>query len=74
MAVDFRETLITYLKSESMDEAAKNLNVTRATLQQRLMRLKKVGVNVPTIRKRTLGSLEIAQLNSIVKKWEKGDL
>lgn len=68
MAVDYRDTLITYLKSETIEGAAKNLNVTVATLKGRIQVLRKAGVNVPKKTKASLSTLDVAQLNSIVRK------
>lgn len=68
--VDWRETLVTYLNSESNDEAARNLNVSKSTLSARINTLRKAGVAVPkkSVR-RDLGSdLFVAQLNSLVNK------
>lgn len=50
--VDYRETLVTYLRSESLDDAAHSLGVSKAALQQRLHTLKKAGVAVPKNTKR----------------------
>ncbi|MCF8783233.1 hypothetical protein [Rhodococcus ruber] len=46
-AVDYRETLVTYLNSESLDDAARNLNITKAALTLRIKAMRKAGVNVP---------------------------
>jgi predicted ArsR family transcriptional regulator len=71
-SVDYRETLVTYLRSESVEQAATNLNISKATLKSRLATLKKAGVKVPKIqRKNGLGALEVARLNSIVNKYLK---
>jgi ribosomal protein L20 len=68
VAVDYRDTLVTYLKSETLDAAAKNLNISKATLISRIHVLRKAGVNIPKKTKKQLSALDVAQLNSIVKK------
>lgn len=72
-AVDYRDTLVTYLNSDSIESAAKNLNITTASLKQRIIVMRKAGVNVPKKTRRTaLSPLDVAQLNSLVKKHLKG--
>ena len=71
VSVNYRETLVTYLNSETLERAAENLGVSKATLQSRLHTLKKAGVKVP-LKKRSSGltDLEVAQLNSLIKKYK----
>lgn len=69
-SVDYRETLVTYLNSEDMEHAANTLGVSNATLSSRLSTLRKHGVKVPRKLRKGISDLEIAQLNSIVKKWK----
>ena len=70
--VDYRDTLVTYLHCETVESAAKNLKISATTLHGRLRVLRKAGVKVPTKgRKKGLGNIEIAQLNSIVNKYNK---
>lgn len=72
MAVDYRETLVTYLHSESLDDAAKTLGITRTALVARMKTIRKAGVPVPRkTARRGISRLEASQLTSIVKKWEK---
>lgn len=67
--IDYRETLVTYLNSTDIDEAAKNLKITKVALLGRIRLMRKVGVKVPLARRGTgLDSLMIAQLNSIIIK------
>lgn len=47
MAVDYRDTLITYLRSVDVDSAAKSLEITPAALHARLSLMRKHGVNIP---------------------------
>lgn len=68
--VDYRDTVVTYLKSETTADAARNLNISIATLNARIKTLREAGVNVPRKeRKKDLSSdLFVAQLNSLIKK------
>lgn len=69
MAVDYRETLVTYLHATTTEEAAKTLNISSATLHSRLAQMKKRGVKVPPkAAKNQLNDLGVAQLNSIINK------
>lgn len=72
-AVDYRETLVTYLRSNSGQEAAATLGVSYPTLASRLKAMKKAGVEIPRLSRKTggLGAFEVAQLNSLVKKYQK---
>ncbi|WP_146082377.1 hypothetical protein [Rathayibacter sp. AY1C5] len=71
MAVDYRETLVTYLRSDDLDSAAKSLGLTRAALAARIKVLKTAGVKVPKLRRSGgLTSFDVAQLNSLVRKYE----
>lgn len=71
--VDYRDTLVTYLRSETVEDAARNLGITTQNLSVRLTKMRKAGVNIP--RKKapdTLNSdLFVAQLNSLVRKYVK---
>lgn len=71
--VDYRETLITFLRSDSLEQAAKELQITKAALTYRLQRLKKAGVRVPRKSNQRLAfdALEVAQFNALVKKYSK---
>lgn len=75
-SVDYRETLVVYLRSNDMHDAAKTLGVGYATLYARIKWLRKAGVKVPLMRdlnrgKGGLGALEVAQLNSLINKHHK---
>lgn len=70
-SVDYRETLITYLRSNTTTEAAKTLGVSTVTLAARIKALRAAGVDVPKKRKQPLSKLDVAQLNSIVRKHKK---
>lgn len=74
MAVDYRETLVVYLRSETTKEAAKTLGVSGQTLAARIKYLRKAGVKVPRkTSRRTAGfsKIELAQLNSLIIKHER---
>lgn len=71
MAVDYRDTLITYLRSEDVESAASSLNITKVALMGRLSIMRKHGVNIPKKRRPMLTSLDVAQLNSLIKKFKK---
>jgi transposase len=66
--VDYRDTLVTYLNSETVQEAAKNLNVSVATLKSRLATLRSHGVKIPAKTPNPWSDLNIAQYNALVKK------
>lgn len=72
-AVDYRETLVTYLNSASPQDAAKTLGISYQTLHARIGYLRKAGVKVPKLKTTggKMGALEIAQLNSIINKHMK---
>lgn len=70
--VDYRETLIVYLRSDSVADAAKTLNTTKQALSSRINAMRKAGVKVPRkTRLSGFGDLEVAKLNSIVNKYLK---
>lgn len=64
MAVDYRDTLITYLRSVDVDSAAKSLEITPAALHARLSLMRKHGVNIP---KKRRPSLTISRLHSLIR-------
>ena len=69
MSVDYRETLVVYLNSETTVSAAQSLSLSVATLKSRLNTMKKAGVKIPRKpSKVALTQLEVAQLNSIINK------
>lgn len=71
-SVDYRETLITYLRSGTTADAAKTLGISTITLASRIKALRTAGVEVPKkMHRRSLSKLEIAHLNSIVRKHKK---
>lgn len=72
--VDHRETLVTYLNSErNLKKTAEILGIGKSTLRSRIGRLRSLGVKVPKAQLDAvrLSKLEIAQLNSIIIKWQK---
>lgn len=69
MSVDYRETLVTLLRAENLEECAKTLGITRAALIGRIQIMKKAGVKVPRVRRAGgLTRLEVAQLNDLINK------
>ena len=72
MAVDYRETLVPYLNSQSTAEAAKTLRISKQTLAARVQYLRKAGVKVPKKSSRnSLSPLDVSQFNSLIIKWQK---
>lgn len=69
--VDYRETLVTYLRSETIEDAATQLHVSKTVLASRLAIMRAAGVKVPKKVRRALDSLEVAQLNSLIKQHSK---
>lgn len=68
--VDNREFVVTYIRSESLESAAQTLGMTKAAVSARAVYLRKQGVKLPKMKRnsRTAKELEIAQLNSLIKK------
>lgn len=68
--VDYRETLVVYLRSDSLEQAAQTLKIAPGTLYSRIMHMKKHGVKVPlkATRLTLKNDLFIAQLNSLINK------
>ena len=72
MAIDYRETLITYLRSDDIRSAAAALDIPPSALSQRLTKLRKAGVKVPKARREGgFSQLEVAQLNRLINKHNK---
>jgi hypothetical protein len=72
--VNYRETLVTYLRSDSMESAANQLKITVPTLQSRISTMRKAGVKVPKLSSTTdnlSSSLFVAQLNSLINRSQK---
>ncbi|NIL77154.1 hypothetical protein [Rhodococcus sp. B10] len=72
--IDNRELVVTWLNSESLDDVAKAMGRTRASVQTRASELRKRGVKLPKFTSRmseTAKQLEVAQLNSIISKHQK---
>lgn len=70
-SVDYRETLVTYLRSDSIEDAARNLGLSKASMSQRLVTMRRAGVKIPKKRKKILDELMVAQLNSLISKHKK---
>lgn len=69
--IDNREFVVTWMNSNNLDEVAKNMKIPRESVSAKASALRAKGVRLPRM-KQVLksGSLEIAQLNSLVKKYE----
>lgn len=74
ISVNYRDTLVTYLRSDSMESAANQLKITVPTLQSRISTMRKAGVKVPKLSSTTdnlSSSLFVAQLNSLINRSQK---
>ena len=72
--IDNREFVVTWLNSESLEDVAKAIGSTKASVQSRASQLRKCGVKLPKFTGRmseTAKQLEVAQLNSIISKHQK---
>jgi predicted transcriptional regulator len=70
MSIDYRETLVTYLRADSTRDCAKTLGISVQALQYRLKLLKQAGVKVPRKGRARgkISALEVSQLNSLISK------
>ncbi|KSZ59690.1 hypothetical protein Z045_05855 [Rhodococcus pyridinivorans KG-16] len=71
MAVDYRETLITYLNSETIEDAARNLGIKVSALHSRVHTMRQAGVELPKKSRPRLTRLEVDQLNTLIKKYQR---
>lgn len=70
--IDNREFVVTYMNSESLDEVAKNMGITKRAVTSKAVYLRKLGVKLPRMKKTVKDSaLEVAALNSLIKKHTK---
>lgn len=71
--VNHRETLATYLYCNcDLQKTTETLGINKPALRTRLSSLRKLGVKVPkAYQPGNPTNLEVAQMNSLVKKWEK---
>lgn len=69
--VDYRDVLVAYLNSETVQDAAKNLNISVPVLKSRIAVLRKHGVTVPAKVPNQWSDYNVAQLNALVKKHTK---
>jgi hypothetical protein len=67
-SVNYRETLVTYLTSETVEEAARNLGIGVPVLKSRIATLRDHGVKVPAKTVSQWSDFNVAQLNALVKK------
>lgn len=70
--IDNRDFVVCYMNSDTIDELAKAMNITRQSAVSKIYGLKKAGVNLPKkFKKNGLSKLDIAQLNSLILKHQK---
>lgn len=72
--IDNREFVVTWMNCETVDDVARNLGMSKPAVKQRSAYLRKLGVNLPKKNARksvTEKQLEIAQLNSLIKRHSK---
>lgn len=69
--VDYRDTIVTYMNQETVESAAKALNVSVATLKSRLATLREHGVKVPAKMPNQWSDYNVAQMNALVNKYKK---
>lgn len=72
---NYRDFVVSWCTAKSKEELVKELSLSFTTLNTRAKTLRKAGVNLPDLKLRGGGTLsdplEIAQLNSLVKKYTK---
>lgn len=67
--INNREFVVTYMNSNSIAEIAKNMNISESSVSVKAYYLRKLGVKLPKMRRSANDKqLEIAQLNSLIKK------
>lgn len=70
-AVETRDFVVAWATAWTMDDVVKATNMNKSAIQQRAYYLRKRGVNLPKLNlKKPLDNLEIAQLNSLIKKHD----
>lgn len=70
--IDNREFVVTWMNSESTQAVANALDITPKQAAQRASHLRRLGVKLPKMRRAVVDNhLEVAQLNSLIKKHSK---
>ncbi|KAB2587262.1 hypothetical protein BS297_00860 [Rhodococcus erythropolis] len=72
--INNREFVITFINSESAEDVAKAMNLTKQQVSMKAVYLRKLGVRLPKFMYRGKDRrLEIAQLNSLIEKHKKAN-
>ena len=67
--IDNREFVVTWMNSSSVDEVTRSLGMTKAAAHSKASNLRKFGVRLPKMARPVRNNdLEVAQLNSLIKK------
>lgn len=69
--IDNRDFVVTYMRADSREDLCKAMNLTAQQVQSKINYLKKKGVNLPKLQTRSFSTLEVAQLNSLIKKMQR---
>lgn len=70
--IDNREFVITWTRSESLEDVMQTMSLTRQQIQSKASYLRKFGVKLKKFDRGGLTKLQVAQLNSLIEKTEKG--
>jgi biotin operon repressor len=71
MKVSHRDFVVAYASSRTLDDVIKNTGMTKAAIWGRVKALREKGVRFPKLDQTPmLDELEIAQLNSLIKKYD----
>jgi hypothetical protein len=72
--INNREFVITFINSESAEDVAKAMNLTKQQVSMKAVYLRKLGVRLPKFTYQGIDRrLEIAQLNSLIEKHKKAN-
>ena len=70
--IENRDFVVAWMTSESLDEIVKTTGMKKPAIQQRAKYLRDKGVSLPKLKRTvTLDRLEVAQLNSMIQKYQK---
>lgn len=71
MKVTHRDFVVAYASSQTLEQVMSATDMTKAAIWGRVQYLRKKGVKFPKLNQQPLlGDLEIAQLNSLIKKHD----
>lgn len=69
--VSHEDFVVVWMTSKPVDDVVSETGMSKAAVKQRAQALRKAGVNLPRFKRpTTLNTLRIAQLNSLVKKYQ----